>query len=48
MGEEAKPEAKATGSARLAWLIGRDAPLSRMALTIAIVTASIVVALLTS
>lgn len=48
MGEEAKSEAEAIRPTRRAWPIGQDAPYSRMALTVAIVTASIVVALLTS
>ena len=48
MGEEARSAAEAIRPTRLGWLIGQDAPLLRMALTVAIVTASIVLALLTS
>jgi hypothetical protein len=48
MEEEAKFEVEAIRPTRLAWLMGQDAPYSRMALTVAIVTASIVLALLTS
>jgi hypothetical protein len=48
MGEEAKAGTEAIRPAGFAWLIGRDGPLSRMALTVAIVAASIALALLTS
>ena len=48
MGEEAKSATEAIRPTRLAWLIGQDAPCLRMVLTVAIVTASIVLALFTS